>query len=285
MNLIAALCNIVDSSDFSLKNSDGYVSNLASSQGIPFETFVKTIFCGIRGKPETFVNSNDVFAHNGSTNNPPDAMLKNEGDAIEIKKTEKQKSDIILNSSLPKTKIHYNDKMINSSTQNCEVWESRDLLYVIGHVPKGGGNVKSMFFFYGDCFAKANDFYKKKFEEIKSRVNSTGEISEKGNEYGTLKDVDELGNGVYMRVRPINGMHSPWKIFEKHIDDVMEPSKFAMVCIMRKEKFDSFLEMTRVKFDQLIAEKKNLEKKQIDLTNPDFPNETIPGVVITFKID
>jgi len=65
----------------------------------------------------------------------------------------------------------------------------------------------------------------------------------------------------------------------------MEPSKFAMVCIMRKEKFDSFLEMTRVKFDQLIAEKKNLEKKQIDLTNPDFPNETIPGVVITFKID
>ena len=76
MNLIAALCNIVESSDFSLKNSDGYVSNLASSQGIPFETFVKTIFCGIRGKPETFVNSNDVFAHNGSTNNPPDAMIR-----------------------------------------------------------------------------------------------------------------------------------------------------------------------------------------------------------------
>ena len=97
------------------------------------------------------------------------------------------------------------DKMINSSAKECEEWKSRDLLYVVGHVPKGEKRVKSLFFFYGDCYAKENKFYKGKFEEIKSRVTSTGEISSQGNEYGTLKDVDGLGNGVYMRSDKLTG--------------------------------------------------------------------------------
>jgi hypothetical protein len=279
MNHIIAICNIVECKNFTLQNPDGHIPNIASAQGIPLETFVRAIFCGIPGNTDSFLEMDDIFAHTGSTNNPPDAMIKNGGDAIEIKKVEKQKSDIVLNSSLPKTKIFVNDKMINSSARGCEEWESRDLLYVVGHVPSGTKTIKSIFFFYGDCYAKKNTFYKDKFQEIKSRVTSTGEISSEGNEYGTLKNVDGLGNGVYMRVRPINGMHSPWKIFSEYVE-LKEHSKFTLVSIMRKNKYDSFPKKDRERLEHL-----PVEKNDIEITNPDLPKEKIKAVIIKFSID
>ena len=278
MNHLIAICNIVECTDFTLGKKEGYIPNIVSAQGTPLETFVRAVFCGIPGKPDSFLNSNKVFVYTGAVSSPPDAMIKDEGDAVEIKKVEKQKSDIVLNSSLHKTKIFADDKMINSSARECEEWKSRDLLYVVGHVPKGEKRVKSLFFFYGDCYAKENKFYKGKFEEIKSRVTSTGEISSEGNEYGTLKNVDGLENGVYMRVRPINGMYSPWKIFEDHVE-LEEYSKFLMVSVMRKSKYESFPKEDRERLEKL-----PIEKNEIEIVNPDSPDEKIKAIIIKFSI-
>ena len=41
--------------------------------------------------------SKDVFCYEGGVNNPPDAMIRNQGDAIEIKKIESKIGGIQLN--------------------------------------------------------------------------------------------------------------------------------------------------------------------------------------------
>ncbi|MCE9652089.1 MAG: NgoPII family restriction endonuclease [Nitrosarchaeum sp.] len=278
MNHLVAICNVAECKDFTLKKNDEFIPNYVSAEGKPLEVFVRALFCGIPGKKESFVRPEKVFSYMGSSNNPPDAMIISGGDAIETKKVETQKTDIVLNSSLPKTMIFASDRMVNSKARACEQWESRDLLYVVGHVPKNERRVKSLFFFYGDCYAKKNEYYKEKFNEIKARVTSTGEISPDGNEYGTLKNVDGLGNGVYMRVRPINGMYSPWKIFKKYVD-LGENSQFLMVSVMRKSKYESFPAKDRERL-----EKSQVEKKEIKIVDPDNPDKKVNAVLIKYQI-
>lgn len=44
----------------------------------------------------------ETFCYLGNPNNPPDSMLKNGGDAIEVKKIEAPNAALALNSSYPK---------------------------------------------------------------------------------------------------------------------------------------------------------------------------------------
>lgn len=274
MNHLAALYNLTQCEDFQLSTNEEFVPNYVSAEGKPLEVFVKAIFCGIPGQIDSFKNLDDVFVYIGSSNSPPDVMLKNSGDAIEIKKVEKNTGGIILNSSLPKTKLHSNDPMINERAKNCERWTARDMLYVVGHVPPGRV-VKSLFFFYGDCFAKENEFYKGRFEAIKEKVSEVEGISSTGNEYGTLKDADGLGNGVNMRVRPINSINSPWKIFSDHVS-VDGGAEFSVVSILRKVKYLSF---PRSDIEKL--EESNVEIEDIAITDPDNPEEEVDAKLIS----
>jgi len=277
MNQIAALYNLTQCKDFQLSVNEEFVPNYVSAEGKPLEVFVKAIFCGIPGDLHSFKDLKKVFVYIGSSNNPPDVMLKNSGDAIEIKKVEKNMGSIILNSSLPKTKLHSSDKMIMENAKNCEPWKTRDMLYIVGHVPKGKF-VKSLFFFYGDCFAKQNEFYKGRFEEIRAKVSEVEGILSTGNEYGVLKDADKLGNGVNMRVRPINSINSPWKIFSKHVD-LDDNAKFSLVSILRKSKYLSF-----PKHDIDRLEKSPAKVEDIVLTNPDEPQKMIDAKLVKYEL-
>jgi hypothetical protein len=58
----------------------------------------------------------------GNANNPPDSMLKG-GDAIEVKKVGSHSSQIQLNSSFPKDKLHSHDRLITRECVNCEEWD------------------------------------------------------------------------------------------------------------------------------------------------------------------
>jgi len=278
VNQIKALYNLTRCAEFQLEEIKNHVPNYVSVQGKPLEVFIRGIFCGVPGNLESFEGSEDVFAYIGSVNSPPDVMLKNKGDAIEVKKIENLNSTIILNSSLPKTKLNSADRMINTRARECEEWESRDMLYVVGFVPKDENYVRNLFFFYGDCFAKKNEFYSEKFGEIKRKVSEVEGISSDGNEYGTLKDVDGLGNGVNMRVRPINNIGSPWKIFEGYLDS-SGTAKFSVLSIMRNSKYLSFPQN-----DRTLLEGSDAEIKHITITDPDNPSDRVDAVLIKYEI-
>jgi len=275
-NLLNAIDNLSKCKNFDLAKTKGYVSNVVSEQGNPLEKFVRASFCGIPDTKRNNMSSDDVFCFQGQKNHPPDAMLRNAGDAIEIKKVEGI-STIHLNSSLPKQRLYDDDKMITNKAVECEEWKSRDMLYVIGHIKKDTSPVRSLFFFYGDCIFKRNEYYNDIFESAKNSLKGIDKIQQTGNEYGTIKDVDELGINTDMRLRPLNSFDHPFKIFS----EIVQPDKnavFSLFAVMRRSKFESFPDHAQ----HLLTDNPAIERTTKQIRDPDNPGGEIRVEVFSF---
>ena len=273
MNTLRAIVNISECKNFDIDETKEYVSNVVSSQGEPLEKFVRASFCGVPGTAGNNKSSGEVFCYEGAKNNPPDAMLKEEGDAIEIKKVEGI-STIHLNSSLPKQRLYADDKTITNKAVLLQEWKLRDMLYVIGCVTKN--TIHSLFFFYGDCIFKRNEYYKDIFESAKNSLKGIDKIQQTGNEYGTIKDVDELGINTDMRLRPLNSFDHPLKVFSK----IVQPDKnagFSLFAIMRSSKFKSFPTES-----QKLALNSGLEHKNEHIRDPDNAGKKIAVEIFSF---
>ena len=272
-NLLNAIDNLSECRNFALKDTKNIVANMVSEQGLPLEKFVRASFCGIPDTTGNNMSSDDVFCFQGQKNHPPDAMLRNTGDAIEIKKVEGI-STIHLNSSLPKQRLYADDKMLTKKAVECEEWKSRDMLYVIGRVTKN--TVRSLFFFYGDCIFKKNEYYRDIFESVKNSLKEVEKIQQTGNEYGTIKDADGLGINTDMRVRPLNSFDHPLKVFSK----IVQPDKnagFSLFTIMRSSKFKSFPTES-----QKLALNSGLEHKNEHIRDPDNAGKKIAVEIFSF---
>ena len=285
-NLLSAIDNISECRNFHLGETKGVVSNMVSSQGKRLEDFVKASFCGIpdTGMPTDRASafgaeentSDDVFCYDGSQNNPPDAMLRDGGDAIEVKKIQMAYTGIALNSSLPKRTLSADDPRITNDARTCEPWRSRDMLYATGWVERE--TVRSIFFVYGDCMFKANEYYENKFEEIKNSINYDG-LAQDGNEYGLLRNADGLEIGFNMRLRPINHHDNPRKIFSSIIE-LDNKAKFSLVAIMRSSKFKSFPDMTQ----HLLTDNPTIKRQTEQIRDPDNPEGEIGAEVFSFTL-
>ena len=113
--------------------------NRVQAQGAHLEDIVKDILCGVT--PEDAqgrkVILDKFLAFQGSANNPPDAMFRggNSGDAFEVKKSEdKSKASLDLNSSHPYSHLTSDLSRIARQARECEVWDRRDIHYVMGNV-------------------------------------------------------------------------------------------------------------------------------------------------------
>ena len=274
-NLLNAIDNLSKCKNFDLKKTKEYVSNVVSEQGNPLEKFVRASFCGIPDTKRNNMSSDDVFCFQGQKNHPPDAMLRNAGDAIEIKKVEGI-STIHLNSSLPKQRLYADDKMITNKAVECEEWKSRDMLYVIGHIKKDTSPVRSLFFFYGDCIFKRNEYYNDIFESAKNSLKGIDKIQQTGNEYGTIKDVDELGINTDMRLRPLNSFDHPLKVFSKIVQHDKNAG-FSLFTIMRSSKFKSF----PIESQKLVLNS-GLEHKNEHIRDPDNAGKKIAVEIFSF---
>ena len=273
MNTLRAIVNLSECKNFDIDETKEYVSNVVSSQGEPLEKFVRSSFCGVPDTAGNNRSSEEVFCYEGAKNNPPDAMLKEEGDAIEVKKVEGI-SGIQLNSSLPKQRLYADDKTITKEAVECEEWKSRDMLYVIGHVTKN--TIRSLFFFYGDCIFKRNEYYRNIFESVKNSLKEIEKIRQTGNEYGTIKDVDGLGINTDMRVRPLNSFDHPLKVFSKIVQSDNNAG-FSLFTIMRNSKFKSF----PTEFQKL-ALNSGLEHKNEHIRDPDNAGKKIAVEIFSF---
>ena len=277
MNILEAILNLSRCEDFSLTNTEENVNNIVSDEGKPLEKFVRASFCGRPDSEESENVSKDVFCYEGGVNNPPDAMIRNQGDAIEIKKIESKMGGIQLNSSLPKQKLFSSDKMITDDAKTCENWESRDMLYVVGYV--SNNNIRYLFFVYGDCIFRENQFYEDKFNAIKEALGSLDieELDQTGNEYGTLKNVDGLNINTNMRLRPLNSFDNPLKIFSD-IVKLENEDNFSMFTIMRDAKYETFMPEIRREI-----ENSGVDVRDSTINDPDNQEQKVKIKILSFK--
>ncbi|MGB7338534.1 MAG: NgoPII family restriction endonuclease [Phototrophicaceae bacterium] len=219
------------------------------------------------------------FSHEGSANNPPDLMLRG-GDAIEVKKKNSAAGTIPLNSSYPKQKLLASSSMITEKCRMSEVWDIKDLLYVIGHVDKQ--LLITLWLVYGDCYAASADSYKKIADNIRQSVIASNLTLGQTNELARVNHIDPLGK-TSLRVRGMWQIEHPSKFFG-YIPELNPTigTNFTLNAIMRKQKYDSFPENDREKLETL--DESNLVILDSQIRSPDNPNEAIDAKIIRYSL-
>lgn len=278
-NILEAIINI---SKLENLNIDEVIlgNNRAVNMGEGLESFVKNAFSnafGIDDKIEKNKIYNKYFSYEGSKRTPPDLMLRN-GDALEVKKTETLSSELQLNSSHPKAKLFCNSTLINNHCRNCEEWETKDFIYVIGHLPKSN-YLSSLWFIHGEIYAADESVY----IDLK---NSVSELLEKSddlsfsltNEIGRINAVDPL-KITNLRVRGMWLLQPPYKTFD-YIHEYDYTAKFQTITILSTEKYLSYPLGSRTK----IESDENILIKDIQVNNPNNPVDLIHAKLIIFKI-
>lgn len=213
-------------------------SNRMTQMGEALEFYVRDLFCNsfeIDGKEGKIAEHNKFFSYLGSHSKPPDAIIRN-GDAIEVKKIKTVSPQIALNSSYPKAKLYVDSSMIAVDCRECEDWDVKDIIYIIGVVQ--GSKLKFLWFVYGDCYCADKDIYEQVRQPIIDAIRKIPNVElSPTTELGRLNKIDPLGI-TNLRVRGMWHIDNPIKVFKDIVD--YDLNKFNVFAIMRKEKFESF---------------------------------------------
>jgi hypothetical protein len=257
-----------------------YISNnRANSAGGALEEYIKDSFADSfkLDNAERLERWNTVFSYLGNQNNPPDIMIRN-GDAIETKKVESPGSALALNSSYPKAKLHSNSPMITNACRESENWDSKDIIYSVGHVVNK--KLKCLWLVYGDCFCANKEIYERIKNTISDGINSIPDVEfTETNELGKINKVDPLGI-TDLRVRGMWHIKNPKKIFE-YLNLYSSDATFQLISIMKTEKYNSFSDDDRNNLENLNIENFSISGKKIK--NPNNPAQLIDCKVISFR--
>lgn len=247
-NIIDAIIEVVKSPKYELK-AYSLSHNRANQMGAALEDYVKDIFAGTVG--ETDLNKrnrliSETFCYLGNQNNPPDSMLKNCGDAIEVKKIESPNAVLALNSSYPKAKLYSDSTMINSACKKCEEWSERDMIYAVGVL--NNDKLKSLSFVYGIDYCAEEKIYTSIKSTIKTGVVSIPNVEfAETNELGRVNRVDPLGI-TYLRIRGMWHIENPFTVFSYiyQRDNSKDFNFMAIINTDKVEELDNFSQIERL---------------------------------------
>jgi len=274
-NIIKAFINIVNNYETNVQTlTQG--NNRANNMGEGLEAYIKDVFANTLNEEDSakkLETLSQTFSYQGNKNNPPDLILKN-SDAIEIKKIESKNSAIALNSSYPKAKLYANSPMITTACRACENWDEKDMIYAIGHLPKGSEQLKSLWLVYGDCFCADIEVY----ERIKNTIEDVEFTETK--ELGKVKKVDPLGI-TDLRIRGMWYIANPTKIFD-YVYAYDESKRFQLVCLMKKEKYEGLPLKDREALESLGID--GVEVLDVRIKSPNNPVVLVDAKLLVFKV-
>lgn len=271
--------NIVDVASFYRSR------NKINAVGDALEAFVKDIFANTLNETDENTKSNvygKIFSYFGNANNPPDFMLINGGDAIEVKKIESQSSQIALNSSYPSARLFADSPMITSTCRKCESWYERDIIYTIGTIDKTSNKITLLWFVYGDCYAASREVYERIRTTIASGLLSIPEVDfSETKELGRVNKVDPLGI-THLRIRGMWNIEHPSKVYSylniKHLPD----KTFRLFALVRESKYESFPLEDRQSLESLVNS--NFSITDVQIKSPDNPVIRVSAKLITYQI-
>ena len=277
-NVLIAIKNLVENPIFSIV-SHYSGRNRVNGVGDALEKYVKDLFAGTLFCNDEYLKIQqyqEVFSYTGNQNNPPDIILRN-GDAIEVKKVQGNANALALNSSYPKDKLYADSTMITSNCRNCEQWNVKDIIYIVGNTTDT--HLKELWFVYGDCYAADKEIYERIKDTIINGLHSIPNIElAETNELGKIKKVDPLGI-TDLRVRGMWSIFHPKKVFD-YIPNHSILSDFKFYCVMKTEKFEQFSEEDKDSLYNLVNDKFFIH--DIQIRNPNNPAQLIPVKFMEF---
>ncbi|GEM57308.1 NgoPII family restriction endonuclease [Flavobacterium columnare NBRC 100251 = ATCC 23463] len=278
-NILDAIYNISLIQDLSIDEII-FGNNKANNMGEGLESFIKDSFANTFNEDNNRILSEKYsafFSYEGSKNNPPDLMIKN-GDALEIKKVESLTSELQLNSSHPKSKLYSSSPLINKHCKNCEIWDEKDFIYTIGHIPNGTKKLSSLWFVYGSIYSADEEIYLSiKNELAKSLEENQNLHFSVTNEIGRLNFVDPL-KITNLRIRGMWLLQPPFKVFKDYYEYKKE-SNFQCFAFIPNDKYISFPIESRSK----VENSNNIKIENIKVKNPNNPVNLIETKLITYR--
>lgn len=281
-NILTAIAHLVSTPVVNLKTF-ATRANRANSMGEALEEFVKDLFAGTLGETDEaqrLAKLNAVFSYLGNQNNPPDIILKG-GDAIEVKKMQKQSTSIALNSSYPKAKLFAESSMITEACRHCEEWAEKDLIYAVGVV--NDNHLSALCLVYGEDYAASASIYQRIKKVITDGIHSLGgvELAET-NELGRVNRVDPLGI-TFLRIRGMWQIENPVKVFS-YVHTPPSDKEFTLMALINTAKYLSFDNQTRADFEKLTQTCPALTMLDVQIKTPDNPARLKSAKLITFSI-
>lgn len=280
-NIVDAIIEVVKSPKYELE-AYSISHNRANQMGAALEDYIKDIFAGTVDETDLNVRNrliSETFCYLGNPNNPPDSMLKNGGDAIEVKKIEAPNAALALNSSYPKAKLYSDSKMISSACKNCEEWSVRDMIYAVGVL--NNDKLKSLALVYGIDYCAAEETYARIKSAIKTGVESIPNVEfAETNELGRVNRVDPLGI-TYLRVRGMWHIENPFTVF-RYIyqrDNNKDFNLMAIINTDKVEKLDNFSQL-----ETLVESHEGLNITDAQIKDPNNPATLRNVKLITYTI-
>lgn len=283
INILEAILNIanlpiLEIDELTLGN------NRVTNVGNGLEIFVKNAFSNnfnTFDEKEKIENYSKAFSYEGSQSRPPDLIIKG-GDSIEVKKTESLFSELQLNSSHPKAKLLSNSHLINKHCRTCEVWQEKDIIYTIGHIPKKSKTLSSIWLIYGSIYAADEDVYTDLKNTITESLENISTINfSETKEIGRVNYVDPL-KITNMRIRGMWLLQPPIKVFD-YVYKYETNLKFQLIAIIPNEKYELFPLESRNKIEN--TSDANLNIENIKVKNPNNPVNLIDCKLITIKVN
>lgn len=278
-NIINAINNLITNPIIELKAY--YKSKTrANNMGDALEEYVKDLFAGTLNETDEQRRLNrisEVFSYLGNQNNPPDCILR-EGDAIEVKKITGQNSSLALNSSYPKHKLYATSTLITEACRQCETWDEKDIIYVVGIVDDS--KINSLCMIYGMDYAAENSIYERIKNKIIDGINDIHDIEfVPTNELAKIKKVDPLGI-TDLRVRGMWQIDNPFKVFD-YVYKRDYTKQFNFMSIIRNNKYNSFNNRKIIE-DKVGINGFNI--RDINIKNPNNPACLENAKLITLQI-
>ncbi len=188
-------------------------------------------------------------------------------------------SALALNSSYPKSKLYANSPMITSACRNCEVWDIKDIAYIVGYTTDT--ELRYLWFIYGDCFAADKEVYERIKDIISDGINETPDVEfTVTNELGKVKKVDPLGV-TDLRIRGMWHIQNPHRIFG-YLNCIDNTAGFQLIVLMKNEKFNSFPEFDRNNL--LNLQTTNYSISDVEFKNPNNPAQLLSGKLISYRV-
>ena len=280
-NILEAIYNISQLQDLTVKDV-ALSNNRATSVGEGLESFIKDAFANTfteSDKKTKLKRYNEIFSYQGSKRTPPDLMLKG-GDAIEVKKTETLSTELQLNSSHPKTKLFSTSSLINKHCKTCEIWNEKDFIYAIGHIPQGTKIITSVWFVYGSIYAADEEVYLSLKNTLTENIENIEDIDfSPTNEIGRINFVDPL-KITNLRIRGMWLLQPPFKVFD-YTHKYSQDKKFQSISLIPTEKYNSFPLESKTK----IESNSNITIEDIKVQNPNNPVSLVEAKLILFQVN
>ena len=280
-DILQAIINIVNNPipDL-LSHYKSKSNNRINAVGDALEEFIKDAFANTLTENNLSRKAkihSETFSWLGNKNNPPDLIIKN-GDAVEVKKIDKLKSKLALNSSYPKSKLLADSPMITKDCRNCEDWSEKDIIYTIGIFK--AKKLHLLWMIYGDCYAAKAEYY----ERIKNQI-SAGVITIPGIEFaeskelGRVNKVDPLGI-TYLRIRGMWGIDNPFEVYD-YLNLNYDPnSNFQLIAICSETKYLSLSSKSRTAIESMASSQLKINQAQIK--SPNNPANMINVRIINY---